>query len=943
MSSRGGQYKKYSKAAKRQLTLAVVATLMLGSTPAWAAYITVDPRTTDNQLISSGNTIIMDDTKATVTNSDSSLSMKQYTRGTGTWSDVFGGAGTGDIKQSNNTITITGTEVSNVRGNKMAESGTDNTVTLNRATAFMVYGGYANTAASNTVKMQDGSTAETVYGGFINGQHLGNAEKNTVTLTGGSSAGAVIGGYTNGNATGNAVILDNASARQLIGGTSLGGKASSNTVELKNGSKAGIIYGGLAYDIVAGAEGNTVTLKGDSTVQFSVYGGYASLNKASGNKLIMTGASGETLNLPTMNAGGYAIDGNAENNELNVSGGVSVQPLNDTGDDDVSPPLYGGVADNGNATGNKVNISTTGEMNLAAIVGGYSTKSSDDTTGHTVTNNDVIISNGKASTGLIAGGISEGTNEDKEVSGNTVTLAGGTISPSSSELNIVAGLGLGGTVKDNAINLNSSMDLSNANLYGWSNDLKMMSSNAPTGVAVSHSGNTLNVNAGDIKVGSLNNFDVINFGTVPWITDGSVLTLVGDKDSDLSGTTVDTTHISFTNLNSIANSGNYAMKLLNVNGKETGLTAGNLKTQEGKWDIGNALTGKGIASLDSNGNVVYQMETTKAENSNGGETVPVVEAAEQTHQALIANEAGMGILATGRDRMEGVLDGLQNQGKGTITFASFGGGRDRYDTGSSVTTHTWNGLAGIGNDTKLTNGDLSYGVFYEYGKGNYDTSGDGYSGSGDTHYNGGGIMGKFIGKNKTYVEGSLRFGQLDNDADSVLHGTDGLAQSYKTSQNYWAGHIGVGHIFDLTDRIASESRGGTERAVRDLDVYGKYFHTHLGSDTFTAGDVKYDIDSMNSDLLRIGARVNNRSGNNDFYYGLAWDYEFSGESTGRVSAAGLSAPIRKADIGGSSLMAEAGWQKEATKDNPWELNLSLKAYMGQHEGLGGNIWAAYHF
>lgn len=443
---------------------------------------------------------------------------------------------------------------------------------------------------------------------------------------------------------------------------------------------------------------------------------------------------------------------------------------------------------------------------------------------------------------------------------------------------------------------------------------------------------------------TISSIDKISYGTLDWKTGGTVVSLDVGKTYDLANTKVDTANISFTvnSLQSITSVGNYAMTLLDTKGNTT-LSAGNLTAKEGKWDIGNALTGKGIASLDSNGNVVYQMETTNVETGNGGQTVPVVMATEQTHQALIANEAGMGTLAAGRDRMEGVLDGLQNQGNGTITFASIGGGRDRYDTGSSVTTHTWNGVAGIGNDTGLTSGDLTCGVFYEYGRGNYDVSGDGYAGSGDAHYNGGGIMGKFIGKNKTYVEGSLRFGQLDNDADSVLHGTDGSAQRYRTSQNYWAGHIGVGHIFDLTDETASASRGGTERAVRDLDVYGKYFHTHLGGDTFTAGDVNYAIDSMNSDVLRIGARVNNRSGRNNLYYGLAWDYEFDGESTGRVSAGELSAPIRKADVGGSSLMAEAGWKLEATPENPWEVNLSLKAYAGQHEGLGGNIWAAYHF
>lgn len=273
--------------------------------------------------------------------------------------------------------------------------------------------------------------------------------------------------------------------------------------------------------------------------------------------------------------------------------------------------------------------------------------------------------------------------------------------------------------------------------------------------------------------------DKISYGTLDWKTGGTVVSLDAGKTYDLANTKVDTANISFTanSLQSITSAGNYAMTLLDTKGNTT-LSAGNLTAKEGKWDIGNALTGKGIASLDSNGNVVYQMETTNVETGNGGQTVPVVTATEQTHQALIANEAGMGTLAAGRDRMEGVLDGLQNQGNGTITFASIGGGRDRYDTGSSVTTHTWNGVAGIGNDTRLTSGDLTYGVFYEYGKGNYDVSGDGYAGSGDV---------------------------------------------------------------------------------------------------------------------------------------------------------------------GSRLMAEAGWKVEATPENPWEVNLSLKAYAGQHEGLGGNIWAAYHF
>lgn len=45
----------------------------------------------------------------------------------------------------------------------------------------------------------------------------------------------------------------------------------------------------------------------------------------------------------------------------------------------------------------------------------------------------------------------------------------------------------------------------------------------------------------------------------------------------------------------------------------------------------------------------------------------------------------------------------------------------------------------------------------------------------------------------------------------------------------------------------------------------------------------------------------------------------------------------------SSLMAEVVWRLEATLENLWEDILSLNAYTGQHEGVGGSLCAAYHF
>ena len=43
-----------------------------------------------------------------------------------------------------------------------------------------------------------------------------------------------------------------------------------------------------------------------------------------------------------------------------------------------------------------------------------------------------------------------------------------------------------------------------------------------------------------------------------------------------------------------------------------------------------------------------------------------VSAAEGTHSVLVANEAALGTLASGRDRMEGVLQGLTDEEGGAL-------------------------------------------------------------------------------------------------------------------------------------------------------------------------------------------------------------------------------------------------------------------------------------
>ncbi|MBO5636907.1 MAG: autotransporter domain-containing protein [Acidaminococcaceae bacterium] len=105
----------------------------------------------------------------------------------------------------------------------------------------------------------------------------------------------------------------------------------------------------------------------------------------------------------------------------------------------------------------------------------------------------------------------------------------------------------------------------------------------------------------------------------------------------------------------------------------------------------------------------------------------------------------------------------------------------------------------------------------------------------------------------------------------------------------------------------------------------------------------YSLDSVASSLLRIGARYGTTDKKWNWYGGLAYEYEFDGNSGGTVSTGGVSAAIRAASIKGSSVRGEIGMKMNATRTNPWQVDVSLYGYGGKHRGIGGNVNVAYMF
>ena len=169
-------------------------------------------------------------------------------------------------------------------------------------------------------------------------------------------------------------------------------------------------------------------------------------------------------------------------------------------------------------------------------------------------------------------------------------------------------------------------------------------------------------------------------------------------------------------------------------------------------------------------------------------------------------------------------------------------------------------------------------------------------------------------------------GRMSDSSSNVLRDALGNGFGYNVHANYYGAHVGIGKVFRYN--------GG-----KGLDVYGKFFYTKRNGVDFTAAGQQYNLDSVASSILRIGAKYGTTDKKWNWYGGLAYEYEFDGEAGGRVNGAA----VRSASIKGSSARGEIGMRMNATKTNPWQADISLYGYAGKHRGFGGNITVAYMF
>lgn len=542
-----------------------------------------------------------------------------------------------------------------------------------------------------------------------------------------------------------------------------------------------------------------------------------------------------------------------------------------------------------NANSNKVTL--INDSYAGYVRGGYSNSEKGETTnGNTVTISESTVEN-------VYGGYSYygSANNNIVIIDNSVVSA------------IIGGYApKGKSATGNTVKIIGNSDIENADIYGGRSD---------SGNIDVFTGNTLTIDGWSGSTKSVKNFNGINFDNINWQNGRTVLTITEGADNDLANTEI--------YLNSIAGGSKIAvgdtMTLIeSSNNVDLGINKDNVKVSN-SFFAGVAAEGTGTATVKDDGSVEFKVNTFKLNDQ-----IDIV-AENRAASAAFVNQ--------GTDLISDNLDTISRDSNyGVKTFAAVHGNRSKYDVNSDIKINGWSTIVGVGNADKFDNGsEFSWGVFYENGSGNYRTynefNNEFFRGDGILVYNGGGIAARYTNKNGVYTEGSLRAGMLKSDMDNALRDGAGNYYGYESESAYYGAHIGVGKIISLSDSS-------------DLDVYGKFFHTYTEGDSFKVANDEFEFSSINSDRLRVGARItSNKENKFSTYYGLAYEYEFNGDAD--MTAQWLKAPTQS--LQGSSIMAEVGFNYQPTPTSPWSFDLNMRGYAGERQGGSFNVQATYTF
>ena len=550
----------------------------------------------------------------------------------------------------------------------------------------------------------------------------------------------------------------------------------------------------------------------------------------------------------------------------------------------------------------QLTMKDNGERNA---LGGVSVEIND---GGTFTNENTVVSllnNSEITDGYVAGTLVS------LVDGGQVEINNQTVVVSNSTVDDVYGTGIVASGDVSARINNQTIVLDNATVVGGVYDVSVKSETSTRGGNDVELTNSRLQLSGTNKVGFISGFDTIGLNVTEANKEKAVLT-VTDADAgqmEFNGVTIEIASDDF-----LESSNTY--QLINVEGGK--YTFKDLTVKESHTFIETTYTADGDVVLGNGENL------TSENDLFNNKTVKATESSKTLAESLLGTVAfinqGAEFIAD-----EGIAAMVDAAKLGEVTaFGVMQGGSTHYNTGSYVDVDGVTFMAGAG---LRINPNWTMAGFVEAGWANSASHVEGTRGDGDHEYFGVGFATRYQTDGVLYVDGSLRAGRATTEF-AGRYGQD--SASYDAKSLYMSAHVGLGALWDLDESLK-------------LDTYARYMVTYLDDDDVSLNNRyndKLELDSTVTHAVRAGARL--LGDFNDYAswkVGAAYEHVFDGDAESAVNSFSLDVPSLEGDTG----VFELGLRIRPSLESNWAVDLGAKGYVGDREGVTGNMTVRYSF
>lgn len=580
---------------------------------------------------------------------------------------------------------------------------------------------------------------------------------------------------------------------------------------------------------------------------------------------------------------------------------------------DGEPALIAGVDSSGKTVSvqntlvqaTEVDIQDNKELKERNVLAGVSAFITND--GGTFTNKNTVVSVNKSdiTNGYVAGTLVA------LADGGQVEINNQTVVVSNSTVDDVYGTGIVASGDVSARINNQTIVLDNATVEGGVYAVSVKNGTSTrSGNDVELTNSRLQL-SGTNTVGSISGFDTIGLNVTEANKEKAVLT-VTDADAgqmEFNGVTIEIASDDF-----LESSDTY--QLINVEGGK--YTFKDLTVKESHTFLETTYTADGDVVLGNGENL------TSENDLFNNKTVKATESSKTLAESLLGTVAfvnqGAEFIAD-----EGIAAMVDAAKLGEVTaFGVMQGGSTHYNTGSYVDVDGVTFMAGAG---LRVNPNWTMAGFVEAGWANSASHVEGTRGDGDHEYFGVGFATRYQTDGVLYADGSLRAGRATTEF-AGRYGQD--SASYDAKSLYMSAHVGLGALWDLNESLK-------------LDTYARYMVTYLDDDDVSLNNRyndKLELDSTVTHAVRAGARL--LGDFNDYAswkVGAAYEHVFDGDAESAVNSFSLDVPSLEGDTG----VFELGLRIRPSLESNWAVDLGAKGYVGDREGVTGNMTVRYSF